>query len=138
MKNLLLSLPELQLQEFVGKQELMELTIAGALHFSKHRENYCSELYERYIRFLERTSSDTDHKAYVCASTKQLVDVLSAYGNDTCTRLEYTVEPFYIYVVYLHKDSRRVLGFLKAYDIQKMSEAEWHRIWGAPPISAKQ
>lgn len=135
MTNLLPSLSELELQDFIGKQELLELAIAGVLHFAKLKEADCSELHERYIRFLERTSPDTNHKAYVCASIKQLVDVLITYGNDTCTVLEYTVEPFYIYSVYLHKNSRRVFGVIKGYDIQKMSEAEWHQIWGAPPIS---
>ncbi len=125
-----LKLDEIRGQEFFGKSEFIGLIASQSFKIGNVVCESCCDLADRYHRFLENVKNKTEHEIYAKNAIKELVVKLDRILEENCLIVDISLNPNFLYGLYIHQESGSVLAAIRGYDVQKTSVDEWKKIWG--------
>jgi hypothetical protein len=84
---------------------------------------------------LRRGGSSTEHTEYVSRKTSEIYEVVKTLSPDsTIIRIDYFLNSGLMIGVYVREDLAQMIGAIRGYRADKMTEAEFQKLWyGSSP-----
>jgi hypothetical protein len=84
---------------------------------------------EGFFRFKSRNPS-TEHTEYVSRKTSEIYEVVKTLDlNSTIIRIDYFLDSGLMIGVYVREDLALMIGAIRGYRTDKMTEEEFQRLW---------